>query len=515
MDIPLRQRLLCVWSPNWAIETWRRRHPGAPRDRPFALITATRGVRRLTALDEAATRLGLFKGQAAADAAALVPELLTHDADPAADAVALEALCDWSARFSPAVAPDPPDGFFLDITGVARLWGSEAHLAAELISRLAANGLSARAAIASTPGAAWAAAHFGANGAVIAPGEEAQALRALPVTALRCEPAATAQLARLGLVTMGHLMRLPRAQITRRFGPEVVLRLDQALGRTGEALIFRRPPEPWFARLAFAEPISAPEDLARVTIDIAALLCARLEAQGLGARRFRLVFHGVDDRARGLEVGLALPGRDPGALNRLFHPKLETIDPGFGIEVVTLTAGETAPLAARQPSWALDDQTAGQDVSREDLAPLIDRLVNRLGEGAIWRAAPFPSHLPERASATLAPLATPQGTQTWDPDLPRPLRLFRRPERVEVVAPAPDDPPRLFRWRGLAHRVRLAEGPERLAPEWWRLPFEAAGDSEARDYYRVEDEAGARFWLFRAGPYRSDQPARWWLHGLF
>jgi protein ImuB len=479
------------------------------------LITTTRGVRRLTALDEAATRLGLFKGQAAADAAALVPELLTHDADPAADAAALEALCDWSARFSPAVAPDPPDGFFLDVTGVAPLWEAERTLAADLVSRLAAHGLSARAAIASTAGAAWALAHFGADGAVVAPGEEVQALSALPVTALRCEPAAAAQLARLGLVTLGHLMHLPRAQITRRFGPEVVLRLDQALGRTGEALAFRRPPEPWFARLAFAEPISAPEDLARVTADVAALLCARLEARGLGARRFRLAFHGVDGRPRRLEVGLALPSRDPGPLVRLFHPKLETIDPGFGIEVVTLTAAETAPLAARQARWGLENQGGGQEESQEALAPLIDRLVGRLGEEAIWRATPFPSHLPERASATLAPLAPSQGSQTWDPDLPRPLRLFRHPERVEVVAPAPDDPPRLFRWRGLAHRVRLAEGPERLAPEWWRLPFEAGDGGEVRDYYRVEDEAGARFWLFRAGPYRSDQPARWWLHGLF
>jgi protein ImuB len=208
---------------------------------------------------------------------------------------------------------------------------------------------------------------------------------------------------------------------------------------------------------------------------------------------------------------LSLPARDPARLSRLFRPRLETVDPGFGIEVVTLAADETAPLAPRQAGLDAASDPPGE----EALAPLVDRLTHRLGASAVWRAAPYPSHLPERASRPTAPLAPLGSGASWDPDLPRPSRLFRRPEPVEAVAIAPDDPPRLFRWRGVAHRVRLAEGPERLAPEWWRRPFEEAGGARARDYYRVEDETGARFWLFRAGPHQPDRPARWWLHGLF
>jgi protein ImuB len=484
-------------------------------------------VRRVVAVDRVGRPLHLYVHHTAADAASHVPDLLTGEADPDADRADLEAISDWAARFSPSVAPDPPDGLFLDITGVAHLWGGESALMADLLARLAAAGLPARGAVASTTGAAWAVAHFGQGfsapgpqaAVIIPPGGEAAALRPLSIAALRCEPAAARQFDHLGITTIAQLMALPRDQVARRFGAAVPWRLDQALGEVPEALIFRRPAAPDVARLSFAEPISAPEDLARVTRDIALQLCARLETRGVGARCFTLAFHGVDGRARRLEVSLALAARDPAALARLFAPKLETVDPGFGLEVVTLVAEETAPLAGRQSRWDLGEAGRLENGRDDDaMAPLIDRLTNRLGEGAVWRAAPFPSHLPERASVVQAPLnpgQTPPKPGRWDPDHPRPLRLFTRPEPVEVTALAPDDPPRLFRWRGVVHRVRLAEGPERLAPEWWRAPAGAEDEGAARDYYQVENEAGARFWLFREGPYRSDRPARWWLHGLF
>jgi protein ImuB len=504
------ERFLCAWSPNWAIANWRRRNPSASPAEPLALVVAERGVRRLVALDAAAAAAGLFVGKTAADACALVPELVVADADPAADLADLEILADWCARVSPAVSLDPPDGLFLDMSGAAHLWGGERALMDDLGGRLARRGVTMRLAMASTPGAAWALARFGPDRASVAPGDEARALGPLPVAALRLSQAAAAQLPRLGLETIGALVGLPRGALTRRFGGEVVRRLDQALGRAREALVFRRPPEPWFARLAFAEPISASEDLARVTTDIAILLCERLEARGQGARRFELAFHGVDGQPRRLQARFSLAGRDPRRLARLFAPKIETVDPGFGIEVVTMTAAEAEPLDTRQVSLDPDAQQAAE----EDLAPLIDRLANRLGEAAIWRAEPHPSHIPERAVARRPPLG---GLVAADwPLRPRPLRLLGRPEAVEsVLAAAPDDPPRLFRWRGALHRVRLAEGPERIAAEWWRAPFETAGLLPARDYYRVEDEAGARFWLFRAGPYGGEAPPRWWLHGLF
>jgi protein ImuB len=483
-----------------------------------ALVQAERGVRRLYAVDAGAADLGLFVGQKATDAAALVPELVLADADPDADAAALAALADWCARFSPAVALGPPDGLFLDITGVAHLWGGERAMAADLTHRLAKNGLAVRTAIASTPGAAWALARFGGAGAIASPGDEAAALAALPAPALRLAPEDAGQIVRLGLSTVGALAALPRGEITRRFGPGVVLRLDQAFGQVREALTFRRLPTPWFVRLVFAEPISVPEDLARAAGDIAEKLCARLEAEGQGARRFELCFHRLDGALHRLIVGLALPGRDARAVARLLIPKLELVDPGFGIEVVTLAADGVEPLSARQGRLDEDREIALE----EGVAPLVDRLTNRLGEDAVWRAEPFPSHDPERAVRRRPPLspiaassaASPFG-DGWDPDRPRPLRLFHRPEPIEAMAPVPDDPPIYFRWRGASHRIRRAEGPERLAEEWWRRPFEDAAPGRVRDYYRVEDDTGARFWVFRDGLYDSDSPPRWWLHGLF
>ena len=494
--------------------------PGAGPAKAFALVQAERGARRLYAVNRAAATLGLFVGQKATDAAALVPELGVADAEPAADAAALTALADWCARFSPAVALDPPDGLFLDISGVAHLWGGEAAMTRDLIARLGRGGIPARAAVAGGPGAAWALARFAEAGTILASGGEAARLAPLPAAALRLAPAEAAQIARLGLSTIGALGVLPRDQITRRFGPGVVLRLDQALGSAREALTYRRPPNPWFTRLAFAEPISAPEDMARVTADITARLCARLESEGQGGRRFELCFHRLDGVAQSLVIGLSLPDRKAGAIVRLFAPKLDTVDPGFGIEVVTLAAEGVQPLGARQER--LDED---RDVLPEEgVAPLVDRLTNRLGKAAVWRTEAFPSHDPERAVARKPPLSPVMGSPVmgslalgdgWNPDHPRPLRLLRRPEPIEATALLPDDPPASFRWRGVPHRVRRAEGPERLAEEWWRRPFEDAEPGRARDYYRVEDEAGGRFWLFRDGLYQAGAGPRWWLHGLF
>ena len=514
-------RILCVWSPCWAIANWRRRNPqvpghGAAPAEAFALVQAERGARRLYAVDDGAARLGLFVGQKATDAAALAPELVMADADPVADAAALTALADWCARFSPAVAIDAPDGLYLDITGAAHLWGGEAAMAADLAARLGRNGLPVRAAVAGTPGAAWALARFGRSAlTVVAAGDEAAHLAPLPPSALRLESQTAAQIARLGLTTVAALAALPRDQVVRRFGAAVIARLDHGLGRTREALVYRRPPSPWFARRAFADPISAPEDLARAAADIVAGLCARLETAGQGARRFDLCFHRLDGVAHLVSAGLALAGRDAAAIHRLLAPKLDSVDPGFGIEVVTLTAEAVEPISARQARLG-EGADAGVEAGA---AALVDRLTNRLGAGAVWRAEARPSHDPGRAVARRPALSPILGAATrgegWDPLRPRPLRLFRQPEPIEAMAPVPDDPPVFFRWRGAPHRVRRAEGPERLAEEWWRHPFDEVGPGRARDYYRVEDEAGARFWLFRDGLYGAEAPAKWWMHGLF
>jgi protein ImuB len=480
---------------------------------PFALLETVRAVRRLSAVSLEAARLGLRPGQKATDAMALVPELVTAEAEPEADALALIALADWCVRFSPAVATDAPDGLFVDVTGADHLWNGEAAMLADFRRRLAANGLPFRCAIADTPGAAWALAHFGEDGTIAPPGGQDTLLAPLPPAALRLDTETWAQVERLGLRQVGQLMAIPRGPFARRFGRAAMTRLDQALGREREALTFRRPPNPWFARLAFAEPISAPEDMARVTADVAAKLCARLETQGQGARQFEICFHRVDGKALPLAIGLSLPGRDPARIAKLFAPKLETVDPGFGIEVVTLMARAVEPISGRQAR--LDK--AREATVEEGLAPLVDRLTNRLGEERVWRAAPVESHVPERAVGRVRPLAKPSEVRPWDRETPRPTRLFRRPEPVDgVIALTPDDPPTQFRWRGQVHRVRRAEGPERIGEEWWKGAIEDVRVGHVRDYYRVEDAEGARFWLFRSGLYDDPTiPPRWWLHGLF
>ncbi len=480
----------------------------------MALLETVRAVRRLAAVSAEAARLGLFAGQKAVDAMALVPELVTAEAEPEADAQALTALVDWCVRFSPAVAADAPDGLFLDITGVDHLWGGEAAMMDDFRQRLIAAGLAFRLAIADTPGAAWALAHFGPDGTIAAPNGQAALLRPLPPRALRLDPATAAQIARLGLTRLDQIIGLPRAPLARRFGAAAINRLDQALGQAPEALVFRRPPTPWVARLAFFEPISAPEDMARVTQDITAQLCARLETANRGARRFEIAFHRVDGQALPLAVGLSLAGRDARRIARLFQPRLEMIDPGFGIDCVTLCAYAVEAMSGRQTRIEAGFAPAVED----GLAPLIDRLANRLGPERVWRATPVESHVPELAVGRAPPLEpAPSAVASWDRETPRPMRLFRRPELLEAVtALLPDDPPSQFRWRGRLHRVRRAEGPERIGDEWWKRPIDAVGTGNIRDYYRVEDIDGGRFWLFREGLFTDPQtPPTWWLHGLF
>ena len=482
------------------------------RPPPFALVETVRGTRRIAAVSLEAARLRLYPGQKVTDAFAIAPELVTEEAEPEADAQALKALVDWCVRYSPAVAADAPDGLFLDITGVDHLWGGEADLLADFQTRLLDSGLPFRCAIADTPAAAWALAHFAEDGIIAPPNGQQAALGPLPPAALRLAPETAAQIERLGFRRLSQLFVLPRAPFAKRFGKQTLMRMDQALGRCGEALSFRRPPTPWIARLAFAEPISAPEDMVRVARDAAAKLCARLDREGKGARRFELYYHRLDGACPSVAVGLALPGRDAARIAKLLAPKIEAVDPGFGIEVVTIAASEVETLSGRQVKL----EGAAQPSIEDGLSPLIDRLANRLGEDRVWRAAPVESHVPELSVGRVRPLGSAGQARPWDRETPRPVRLFRRPEPLEdVTALTPDDPPRQFRWRGQLHRVRRAEGPERIGEEWWKREIEDVSVGHVRDYYRVEDADGARFWLFRAGLYEAGQPAKWWLHGLF
>lgn len=502
--------------PNWPITRLRLTTPAdAWPAEPVAIVETVEQRRQVVAVDDRGWAAGIRPQQKATDARAILPTLALIPADPAADARALARLVGWAGRYSPAAAPCPPDGLWLDITGCAHLWGGEDGLVADLAGRLERRGLPARIAVAGSFGAAWALSHFGPSDRRILPdGGERAALAPLPMAALRLEEGAVTALQRIGLTRIGELLAAPRSGLARRFGAGPLLRLDQALGRAEETVGFRRPPTPWFARLAFAEPIGTPEDLQRVLAALAAELCGRLEARMMGAAQFTAAFHRVDGRCQTIAIRTALPVRDPARVGRLLADRLDRVDPGFGVEVATLRADRVAPVAGRQSGLSkLEGEGAG---GIEALAGFVDIVGNRIGFDRIWRPAAVESHLPERCVAPLPPLA-PDSAKPWPPGWVRPLRLLRRPEPIKAIAQVPDDPPTSFQWAGETHRVRRADGPERIAYEWWRQarPQDRDEPDMIRDYYRVEDETGRRFWVYRAGLYGEGETARWFLHGMF
>jgi protein ImuB len=500
------KRVICVWLPNWPITRLCLQTPDcAAPDEPLAIV-ATRGNRRLvTAVNATAYGRGLTPGQRINDAKAIVPELITVAADPQADAAALSSLARWAQRFTPSTAPCPPSSLWLDVTGCARLWRGERRLVESIIEQISARGIPCRAAIADTFGAAWAFARRTERYQILPPGAHRELLPALPLKALRLSPETMAGLRRLGLKTIGEAMSLPRAHLASRF-EDLLPRLDQAMGDAAEAVDFAHPPTPWFESLTFADFIMTPEDLQRALDRLAGRLSARLGEAGRGAKRFEARFFGADNSIQRITIATSLAARDPKGVAKLLGGKLETIDPGFGIEVVTLRASRIETVAERQITM---EQPADDRIA---IAPLIDKLGNRLGFENVWRFAVHESHLPERSTCRVAPLAEP-ARQVWANGAARPIQLLSRPELIEVIAVPPDHPPRQFRWRRISRRVRRAEGPERIAPEWWQ---DGAGDSarQVRDYYRVEDESGARYWLYRDGLYSDAGGPRWYIHGF-
>lgn len=473
------------------------------------MLVGREGRKRVvTAVDAAARARGLRVGMPATQAQALVAGLDARDADPGADAAALDQLALWALRrFAPIVAVDPPDGLMIDISGAAHLRGGEADLLADLIARLTEAGVAGRAAVAPTYGAAHALARSLAGPSVIADDPLAPWLTPLPVSALRLAPDTVDGLRRLGFDTIGELAATPRGSLALRFGPEPGRRLDQAFGRVDEPFELATWSELIAVERRFAEPIGAPETLARYTGKLVVQLCAALEAKALGARKLDLLFHRVDNRTEAIRVGTAKPVRDVKRLTRLLCDRIETVAPGFGIERMTLAAPIAEPLDYRRVATSLAEAPA------PDISELIDTLANRIGGGVLYRLEPVQSAVPERGMRKVGPLA-PAGGATWPADWPRPSRLFEPPERVEAIALLPDRPPVAFTWRGTRRRVKCADGPERIFGEWWKREAEL---SAVRDYFLVEDEAGERFWLFRAGD--GEHPATgshdWFLHGIF
>ena len=505
---------------------------GAPADEaPFATVIAAGGRRLIAAVNPAAAAAGLAPGMPLADALSFLPTLATAAAEPDADAAALTRLAEWCTRYSPWTAPDfqsggGTDGIKIEVTGCAHLWGGEAALVADLARRLKRQQIGQRIAIAGTLGAAWALARFAAaegdQPMLPPPGEERDALALLPIEALRLDPATAAGLRRVGLGRVGELYPMPRDALARRFGEQVARRLDQALGDLPEPLSPLGEAPVRRVRLSFAEPIADPADLARAVERLTQDLVVRLAREGIGARRLDLAFHRIDGRVEHIRLGTARPSRDPTHLAGLLVSKLEEVDPGLGVEDMILAVFAAEPLPAEQIALG-----GGPDAAAGGIAPLLDRLGARLGLAAISRIEARESHLPERASVMTAIASNPPprpspargegsprgGRVGAAGKPPRPVRLFAPPEPIVAAWLLPDDPPFRFTWRRRPYRVQRADGPERIAAEWWTADGSAATDA-IRDYYRVEDEEGRHFWLFRAG-FPGDPPPRWFVHGLF
>jgi protein ImuB len=479
-----------------------------PAEAPLVLIGREGRRRVVLAADRAALAAGLRVGMPATKAQALVKGLIVKDAEPAADIQALERLALWALRYAPIVAADPPDGLVIDATGAAHLHGGEDAMVKTMVERLAASGIAARAAVADSWGAAHGFARCAARPVIVVPpGESAKAILDLPIAILRLPKDMIDALRVLGFERIGDLAAKPRAPLTLRFGPELGRRLDQVEGRVSEPIVPVRPADLVEVRRGFAEPIGAAETIARYTAKLVTQLCEALEAKGLGARRLDLLFHCVDGRMEAIRIGTALPVRDVKRLTRLLCDKIETVDPGFGIELMSLAATLAEPLSPKQIISSLIEEPEA------DVSGLIDTLANRVGESRLYRLAPVSSDVPERSVQRVAPTAPATG-EGWPDHWPRPARLLPSPESIETVALLPDHPPVTFTWRGVRRRVKRADGPERVFGEWWKRDAELIA---VRDYFQVEDEAGERFWIYRAGDGEDPDTGshRWFLHGIF
>ncbi len=443
----------------------------------------------------------------AAKAQALFRDLMLVDADPAADAAALERITLWAlTQYSPLVAIDAPDGIVMDTEGADHLQGGEQNMLTATANRFRAKSLTARVAIADTWGAARACARAIARETVIVPkGETARAVERLPISLLRLPEKVVSDLWTLGFQSIGQLSATARAPLALRFGPEIGRRLDQMYGRMPEPIDPIRTPDVVEVSKAFAEPIGAADTINRYVADLVGKLVGELEKRGHGVRRTDLIVEKVDGTRQAIRAGTARPSRDVAWLTKLLRDRTEKIEPGFGIERLSLVAAMSEPLEEVQKASSLvEDEVT-------DVFPLIDVFANR-GQ-RVYRVTPVASDVPERSVRRLDPAAAAVGA-TWTQHWPRPVRLLARPELIEVIALMPDHPPVSITWRGKRRRVKRADGPERIFGEWWRRDAEY---DAVRDYFVVEDESGERLWIFRSGD--GVDPAtgshRWFMHGIF
>jgi protein ImuB len=461
-------------------------------------------ARVVYAVDRNAARLKLRPGMPLASARAVVNTMKVAEADLPADKTLLAGIADWCDRFTPLVALDPPHGLVLDITGASRLFGGEAAMLRVVRDAIEDQGFAVCA--------ARALARYAPN-VIAAAGEETARMAPLPVSALDLDPGDTHALRRAGLKTIGQVAERTRSELMARFGKPMMQRLDRALGLGDEPISPQRVLPDFMAEHRFAEPVVAEAFIADTLASLAQSLSQLLEERGQGVRLLEAAFFRSDGVVRRIAIEMARPLRDPEIVARLFRTRLDALhdplDPGFGFDLIRLSALHAERLVAESVSL---DTKADED---KEIAFLIDRLSARFGTHRVLTFQPQDTHIPEAAGVAVPVQHADDTALAWDTrhagEPPqRPVRLFERPEPIDVVAEVPDGPPASFKWRRVRHLVSRAEGPERIAMEWWQA------HGKTRDYFRVEDREGRRFWVYRDGIYcRETSDPRWFMHGLF
>lgn len=512
------RRYLALWFPYLATDRLRlmqaQRASARLDRRPLVTAEKIKGALRIMALDCEAARLGLAQGLALADARARVPDLMAVAAEPEADARFLARIAGLCEQFTPLVALDQMDGLLLDISGCAHLFGGETELGNAVRRRLSCLGLAIHACVAGTPDAARALARF-SDCKVAVPGEDESLVRSLPIAALGLPAGTALALARAGLRTIGDLADRPSAALSARFGQDLGNRMRRTLGQEDIRITPMRAPPVCMAERNFPAPLMESEGLLDVLARLIREVADLLEANGSGGRAFEASFFRTDGIVRRMTIETSRSTRDETAILRLFREKLDALadplDPGFGFDVVRLT------VLVSQPFEALEPDFTGRDMQDAMLAELIDQLAARFGRDRVLQLAARDSHHPERTAQRVPASGSTAASALWpwpepaEPPL-RPLQLFSPPQPIEALAEVPDGPPLRFRWRRVLHEITRAEGPERISPEWWR----DGSDEPTRDYYRVEDIKGRRFWVFRQGLYgEPGETPRWFMHGLF
>ncbi len=493
-------RYASIWFPYLLTDYVVRKHPEL-REQPFVLASKQRGRMVIDAVNAIAMQKDIRSDMVLADCKAIFPELQMLETESGRTEKLLRAMAEWSIRYTPFVAVDLRDGLILDTTGCSHLWGGEAAYLQTIKSKLGSYGYTVKIAVADTVGTAWAMARFG-NSNIVKTKEQKNALRNLPPAALRLDATVLARLKKLGLQQIGDFMDMPKAVLRRRFGPTLPMRIDQALGQEIEPINSVKLVESYQERLHSMEPIATAIGITIALQQLLEAICIRFESEGIGLRYAVFKAYRIDGNIQQIEIGTVHPSRNVTHLFHLFEHKIATLEPALGFELFVLEAPKIEPVTQEQIAiWNAASQ------NDKKVAELLDRVAAKTGPDTISRYLPAEHYWPERSLKKALPLWEKASAQ-WRTDWPRPIHLLANPEVIEVTAVLPDYPPMWFRYKGKLYNVAKSDGPERIEQEWW------LSDGLYRDYYCVEDKEGARYWLFRSGPYDTGNP-EWFIHGFF